>query len=109
LGDSTYTYTFENRGTLNAFDITEATSQLTGAPPTDFIDFIAPKLLQPGESTTIVQEQRIDYCQTTEVSATVKAKAKSSGEEGSICSTEIAYSFIPAQAANPTRRVLRGN
>jgi hypothetical protein len=80
---------------------------MTGVPTTDLISFVAPKLLQPGQSTTIIQEQRIDYCQTIEVSATVKVKANSTGAEGSICSTESSYSFTPAQY--PIRRILRGN
>jgi hypothetical protein len=100
LKDSTYEYIFENRGTLNAFDITEAMSQLTGLTTTDLTSFFAPMPLQPGQSATISQLHRIDYCQTTEMSAAVKVTATSTGEEGSICSAESAYSFIPAQNGN---------
>jgi hypothetical protein len=73
LYDNTYTYIFKNIG-VATLDITEAMSQVPGAPPTDLIPFV-PMQLEAGQSTTVIQAQRVNYCQTDYVTATVMAKA----------------------------------
>jgi hypothetical protein len=99
-------YTFENRGTLNAFDITEGMRQFTSKSATDSTQSFAPTPLQPGQLATILEIQRINYCQTTKISAAMKVTAASTGEEASIWLTKSAYSFIPAQ--DPIHRILGG-
>jgi hypothetical protein len=74
LYDNTYTYKFENNGDAT-LDITEAMSQVPGGPPTDLTSFVVPTRLEPGQSTTVTQTQKVDYCQTVYVTATVMAKA----------------------------------
>jgi hypothetical protein len=73
LYENTYTYKFENLG-VATLDITEAVSQVPGAPPTDMMDYVH-RQLEAGQSTIVTQTQRVSYCQTASVTATVMVKA----------------------------------
>jgi hypothetical protein len=87
-----------NNGTVE-LTITEATSKITGVDPFDLLPLIAPTTLEPGGSTKVAQTQRVDYCLTTPINATVTAKADPGG-----CETENTVEFRPSR-----RRALRGN
>jgi hypothetical protein len=84
----------------------EGMSQLTGKSATDLTQFFAPTPLQPGQSATIIEIQRIDYCQTIKISAAVKVTAASTRKEASIWLIKSAYSFIPAH--DPIHCILGG-
>jgi hypothetical protein len=72
-------------------------AKITGVEPVNLLPFITPPTLEAGQAVTVSQEQRVDYCVTTPVTATVVAKADPGG-----CVGENTLAFQPSR-----RRALR--
>jgi hypothetical protein len=89
LYDNTYTFKFENQGDA-ALDITEAVSKVPGKESTELIRFVHTRL-EAGQSSNVIQKQRVNYCKTGGLTATVMVKA-----DPGQCEAQATHAFTPS-------------
>ena len=109
LQDLVYEYTFANEGSA-PIEITEASSLITGNEATDLIPSIDPTTLQPGESTSVQEQSRVDYCAgLTTTTVTAQGSPEPCTAEASITVGSSSGGGEGSEGGEGGRRALRAN
>jgi hypothetical protein len=98
LQDVLYEYTFSNTGSA-PIEITEASSLITGKAAQDITEFIIPTTLEPGGSTSVTEQNRVDFCANTPTTATVTATASPEP-----CDAQASYEIVATEGGRRTLR-----